>query len=99
MTAFDNICKMQQAAGVHRKPYNIILDTEMETMLNHKLTNPANPRSYVTMTVIVVGLFLGLRPGSLRLLTWSNFTERPDYDGKPAFLYTGNVGGSKKWRL
>jgi len=93
MTAFDNICKMQQAAGVHRKPYNVILDAEMDKMLNHELTNPATARGYVTRTIIVVGMLLGLRPTGLRLLSWSNFDERLDYDGKLAFLYTGTVGG------
>jgi len=93
MTAFENITKLQQAEGIHRKPYNIILDDEMEKMLSHELSNPMKPRSYVTRTIIVVGMLTGLRPTGLRLLTWSNFKEGKDYDGQPAFLYTGSVGG------
>jgi len=93
-TAFENIAKAQQAAGVHRKPYNIILDSEMDRMLSHKLTDPSKPRSYITRTVIIVGLLTGLRPGALRLLTWSNFTEKLDTDGKNAFLYKGSVGST-----
>lgn len=55
ITALDNFTKDQQAQGIHRKPYNVILEEEMEKMLEHRLTDVSRPRSYVTRTIFVIG--------------------------------------------
>eukprot|EP00171_Calliarthron_tuberculosum_P000205 IDg205t1 len=89
---FENIALEQQSKGTHRRPHNALLDSDVEKMLQHPQCNLNTAKGYVTRLILVIGLLLGVRPTALRLLSWRNFTECLDEQGKKSYRYVGTVG-------
>eukprot|EP00171_Calliarthron_tuberculosum_P018450 IDg18450t1 len=85
----------QQAQGAHRRPWNTLLDKEVETILDHEVTNRRTPSGYSSYCMVVAGLLLGLRTTSCRFLKWNNFEITTDDQGKKAYRYTGKAGSTE----
>lgn len=92
MTAVNTIGRGQQAEGCHRRPHNVILDSEICAILSHPLTDSTTPKGYANWLIIIVELLTGLCATRLRKLSWNNFKQCKDINGKNAYRYVRSVG-------
>lgn len=91
----DNIVKEQQSQGSHRRPWNNLLDNEVEIILSHEVTNRRKPSVYSSYRMVVTGFIFGIRSSSLRLLKWTYFEITKHDQGKKSYRYTWRAGSTE----
>jgi len=88
----DRITSSQQSQGVRVQSYNVLSDTDVDTIFNHEVTQVSTPIGYVNRLIMVIGMLLGLRATALRKLKWSMFKFERSFDGRSVIRYEGIIG-------
>lgn len=88
MSAVNNIVRLQQAGGRHRKPQNVFLHEETQRMLTCPLVHPFHAKGYVNILLIAVGMPTGLHGTCLSL----QIEEFYEPQREKAYRYFGKIG-------
>lgn len=90
-TTLDNRSRSLHAAGMTRKPYNVLSAEDVEKLFNSPELSGTTPRSFQCRLIFGVAILTAMRPQELSALGVDQI-KRTKLEGLDAFIFKGKMG-------